>query len=242
MSALALPATRPASAPVALSLFRWIARRRIAAELDGLHVSGLAAAATLLAQRPVIFAPTHTSWWDGMVVLALDEALGGQSRVLMDAQNLDRLAFFRWVGAIPLRREAPRAGLRAAVDFLAGPGRAVWIFPQGRQRPTTVRPLGLERGVDLLARLSGAVVVPVGLSYGFREAERPAAAVSFGGALRDPVDLEPALVGLLGANERFFDRAARFDALVPPSGATTEATWSTRALAWIARQGAPWTR
>jgi len=169
--------------PAFLVLARAYSHRKIGRGLDGLHVRGLAAARALALSRPTIFAPTHVSWWDPMLLLVLDEALGTESYALMDARNLEKLPFFGWVGSIPLDRRSPeaaQAGLDLAAALLSGPGKMIWLFPQGRQRPPQARPLGLKPGVAALAARTGAPVVPMAISYHFREAEQPAAFVDFG--------------------------------------------------------------
>jgi 1-acyl-sn-glycerol-3-phosphate acyltransferase len=171
-------------------LFRRLAgayvRNKLHRELDGVWVRGLDAARALTDVGPVILAANHVSWWDSLLVVALDDALGTRGRALMDAQNLDRLPFFGWLGALPLDRASPqtvRADLHAAARTLKGGGDALWIFPQGRQRPAHMRPLDLKGGVHALAERSGAVVVPVALDYPWGRAPQPAAMVDFGDPL-----------------------------------------------------------
>lgn len=243
-AALAAPMTPPAWGSPARWFFRRLARARVAGALDGLHVSGLDLARESLARGPVIFACTHVAWWDVFVLLLLDEALGGRGRALMDAENLDRLPFFRWVGALPLDRSGgarARSGLRDAAAWPDAPGKALWVFPQGRQRPAHLRPLGLARGIVLLARTSGAPVVPVALDYGFREGERPAAVVRFGAPLTEARDLLPALEVALADGlshvDRFLDgQPAEFQALVPPARPRGDVDLPTRLLAALARR------
>lgn len=227
----------------ALWAFRHLARRRIATQLDGLYLAGLRRAQSALERGPVLFAATHVSRWDPLVLLVLDEALGAEGRALMDAANLDRLPFFRWLGAMPIDRSGrarARSGLRDAAAWLDRPGRSLWVFPQGRQRPAHLRPLGLERGTELITRASGATIIPVALNYGFREHDCPAAVACFGGPL-DPAPtllaaLEPALADGLARIDLFLDgQPGDFEALVPPNHGPTDTDLPTRLLAAIAR-------
>ena len=64
---------RPAFARIA----RRYARRRVSRGLDGLWVAGMDQARAALADRPLMFAANHVSWWDSLLLLVLDEALGG---------------------------------------------------------------------------------------------------------------------------------------------------------------------
>ncbi len=222
----------------ALTVARKLARFRLARELDGIWVDGLTEVRELVRRQPVLFCATHVAWWDGLVLLPVDEALETDGRVLMDELQLQRLGFFRWLGALGLDRRSPAAmrhGLRHAAAFLDRAGRALWMFPQGRQRPAHLRPLGLHRGHELLARTSGAAIVPVALTYAFRESPRAAALLSFGATV-DPPDLEAALVAALDRVDAFVDTGApAFSALVAPRGGRVDGSPFSRALAWSAR-------
>lgn len=214
-----------------------MARWRVASRLDGLHVSGLANARAHLADGPVVFASTHTSWWDPVVAMVLAEALGGEHAFLMDAQNLARVRWFAALGALPLDRSSPaaaRAGLRLGERSLSGPGRALWVFPQGRQRPTWLRPLGVTRGAAWLAERTSADLVPVALAYGFREAPVPAAVVRFGEPCAAE-SLEVDLIDGLTAIDRFLDDATTpgFEALVPSRQTREDDGLPSRALSLL---------
>ena len=212
-----------------LGLARRYVRRRLRSAFDGVFVSGLEAARERAKRAPLIFAMNHVAWWDAFIVVAIDEALGTESYCLMDSANLAKLPFFGWIGAVPLTRSTPREALRelkAAASLLDRPGRIGWIFPQGKQRPPHLRPLGLERGVNVLAAESGAEVVPVSLTYAFRDAPEPAVVVTIGSpcAMRRagaPIELERSLIDGLAANDEFLTAGATgFDALVPPRRTT----------------------
>lgn len=227
---------RDTRSPTFLRLVRPYVRRRISRELDGLWVSGLEPLRARLAGGPLLLAPTHVSWWDAFLLVALDEALGAEGWCLMDADNLARLPFFGWIGALPLDRTGggrARRGLEFAAAKLSGPGKALWVFPQGRQRPAHLRPLGLEPGVRLLQRLTQAPVVPISLNYLFREGERPAAFAAIGRPVEGDLlpGLEASLVQGLDAIDRFVDRGqGDFLPLVAPHGARSEAGRGARLL------------
>ena len=168
--------------PAFLRLARAYTRRRIARHLDGLWVSGLDEARTALAGRPLIFASNHVAWWDALLLLPIDEALGGLGWAVMDARNLRRLPLLGWVGALPLDRSSHERSLgclQSCAALLDRPGRAMWIFPQGRQRPAHLRPLDLKPGVQTLQATSRVDVVAVSVDYVFLERDRPAAVVRF---------------------------------------------------------------
>ena len=181
----------------ARSYVRWRIRRGF----DGLYVGGEHHAREALAAGPVVVAVNHVSWWDALVILALDPRLGGRGRCLMDATNLARMPFFGWLGAVPLDRSSPRASLRdlgASVALLDGPGSSLWIFPQGHLRPPRLRPFAIQGGVRWLVRRAGVPVVPLTLDYFYREAPSPTIAACYG-ALIAPDD------DVIGALERRWD-------------------------------------
>lgn len=173
--------------PVFLRFARPYTRRRVARKLDGLWVSGLDESRTALAGAPLIFASNHVAWWDALLLVAIDEALGGLGWAVMDSANLRRVPFLGWVGALPLDRSSPersRQCLEDSAALLDRPGRALWIFPQGRQRPAHLRPLDLKaRGLQILHARSPVDIVPVSFDYVFLERDRPAAIVRFGAPL-----------------------------------------------------------
>lgn len=165
-----------------LRLARPYARRRVARGLDGLWVSGLAEARAALAQRPLIFVANHVAWWDALLLLPLDDALGGTGWAVMDSRNLRALPFLGWVGALPLDRSTPqrsRECLQSCADLLDRPGRGVWVFPQGRQRPAHLRPLDLKTGLSIMHARRPVDLVVVSINYVFLERSRPAAVVRF---------------------------------------------------------------
>jgi hypothetical protein len=154
-----------------------------------------------------------------MLLIGLDEALGGGGAVLMDADNLRQFSFFRALGALPLDRRnaaAMRKGLRLGQAHLQKMGASLWIFPQGHQRPAELRPMGLHRGVELLAR--GVTTIPVSFSYQFRDTFQQCIIVHFGSPLADMAGLEAALIAgqQRAAEDVDQGRLQGYSELVPP--------------------------
>lgn len=203
------------------------ARKLARSGLDGVFVEGLSPVSDALREGPVIFAANHVSWWDGLLVVMLNARLAADGWVLMDAKRLREHSFFAAFGAIPIG-ESVRQELARAAGALDGPGRALWIFPQGQQRPEWTRPLGFRPGVAMLARCSGARVVPVALRYWMRESPRPRALIRFGAPMERPdaAAVEAQVAALLDAP--IPEDAAEALVLPRPDSPT-----ATRALAWL---------
>lgn len=163
----------------------WSVRRRARTGLDGIHVTHLERARRLVAEGPVIFAANHVSWWDGFVMALLNKQLDIDYVVLMEAQQLRVFSFFQAFGAVGVDRDRPEGGQEAIAKILQGisTGRSAWIFPQGRQRPWSMRPLGLRSGVAVLASQAAVPVVPVSIAYPFLKSGQPTALIDFGEAI-----------------------------------------------------------
>jgi 1-acyl-sn-glycerol-3-phosphate acyltransferase len=165
----------------------WLARhaeRRLRRTFDRLLVAGARELTTLARTRPLLVVANHSAWWDAMMVLVLSErVLGLDGHALMDATHLARLRFFALTGAIGVDLRDARDGARAILHcarLLDRPGRALWMFPQGEERPLH-EPLVFRPGSTSIARLAPtAAVVPLALVYGFGPAEKPLAFASFG--------------------------------------------------------------
>ena len=118
----------------------------------------------------------HCNWWDGFMLHQLSRAADWDAYCLMEEENLRRYRFLARIGAFSIRRKdaiSSVASLRYAKELLRKPRAALYVFPEGEHRPFGVFPLQLERGVELLARVSKVECVPIGVRYAFFEHERP---------------------------------------------------------------------
>jgi 1-acyl-sn-glycerol-3-phosphate acyltransferase len=171
------------------------ARSRIHKTFSKVLIQGLEGAKSAAAQSPILVVSNHTSWWDPLVVLHLSQhLLKLDGYALMDAKNLRRLPFFALVGAFGVDLDKPADGAAAikfAARLLREPGRLVWIFPQGRERPVTERPLGFKPGAAEIARVAKkAVTLPAALRYEVAGEEKPHLYVSFGEPISPQRDAE----------------------------------------------------
>ena len=164
------------------------ARGRIHRGFGRVHVRGLAEAREIVARAPILIVSNHTSWWDPLVLLhASEHLLRTEGHAMMDAKNLRRLPFFSLVGAFGVDLDEPSDGasaVRHAARLLDRPGRMVWIFPQGDERPITERPLAFRGGAAQVARVAkSAVTIPAAIRYEHAGEELPRLYLSFGAPL-----------------------------------------------------------
>lgn len=190
------------------------ARARIHRGFARVLVRGLEAATRASEGAPLLVVSNHTSWWDPLVVLHLSQhALERDGYALMDAKNLRKLPFFALVGAFGMDLERPEdgaAGIKYATRLLADPRRLMWVFPQGRERPVTERPLAFRRGAAAIARVAKrAVTLPAALRYEHAGEERPDLYVSFGDPVAADRDVERGAMAQEEAVECELDRIER---------------------------------
>jgi 1-acyl-sn-glycerol-3-phosphate acyltransferase len=111
-------------------------------------------------EGPIILAPSHRSSWDPPYLTLLTE----RQQFYMAKEQIFKVPVFgnlcAALGAFPVKRgEADRAALRKAMDFLKN-GQIVTIFPEGT-RSVSGELKTAEKGFALIARQTGAVIVPV---------------------------------------------------------------------------------
>lgn len=183
------------------------ARGRIQRSFGRFFVRGLAPVREIAASSPLLVISNHTSWWDPLVILhASEHLLGTEGHALMDAKNLRRLPFFALVGAFGVDLDRPSDGasaVRHAARLLDRPGRLVWIFPQGDERPITERPLAFRGGSAHIARVAReAVTIPAALRYEHAGEELPRLYLSFGAPLPYERDVSAAAAAQESAVEQ----------------------------------------
>lgn len=135
--------------------------------------------------RPVVVVSNHPSWWDPAFCMVLAPALfpGRTHYAPIEAAMLRRYRFFARLGFFGVEegRAGAAAFLRTSEAVLADPSRMLWVTAQGRFSDPRERPLGLRPGVaHLMARITGAVALPLALEYPFWSEKRPEALALLG--------------------------------------------------------------
>lgn len=175
------------------------AQGRIRSTFAATRIHGLDRTRELSRTAPLLVVSNHTSWWDPLVILHVSQhLLGTDGYALMDAKNLRKLPFFSLVGGFGVDLDRPEDGaavMKYAARLLDRPGKLCWVFPQGRERPSTERPLGFRPGAAEIARVSKrALVVPAGLRYELGSDERPFLYLSLGAPIEAQRDVKAARV------------------------------------------------
>ena len=134
---------------------------------------------------PLVVYANHPGWWDPAFFIVL------QGRVLRREGygpiDAEALAKYRFMARMGLFGVAPgtRAGavrfLRVGTQVVSDPRRCLWMTAQGRFADPRERPVDLRAGLaHLLARVPGAVALPLALEYPFWSEKRPEALCHFG--------------------------------------------------------------
>lgn len=135
---------------------------------------------------PVILFANHSCWWDGYMVMLLNERVWGlDAYVMIEEAQLARYPFFRLLGGFSVNRQNARSAagsIAYSVSLLnEQPGRMLLIFPQGEILANDRRPLGFYSGIGHLARrLRDGRFYPLALRYEFVGEQKPEAFMSVG--------------------------------------------------------------
>ena len=170
---------------------------------------------------PLVVYANHPSWWDPALFIALAASLfdGRESYGPMEAAALERYRFMRRIGLFGID-PGTRAGavrfLKVGERVLSAPGRMIWMTAQGRFADPRERPVELRPGLaHLMARVPGAVALPLAVEYPFWSEKRPEALAAFGAPIigaGDAAGWQAALTeGLSAAMDRLAGAAAARD-------------------------------
>jgi 1-acyl-sn-glycerol-3-phosphate acyltransferase len=135
---------------------------------------------------PILLLPNHSTWWDGFFPYLLNKAIFKRTYYIMMLEHrLREFWFFRLLGAFSINQQSPKGiieSLSYASSILTsttkGATPLVVMFPQGELRPSGVRPLGYNRGVERIMaksrqQSSPLAIVPLAMRCEFLSEERP---------------------------------------------------------------------
>lgn len=164
----------------------WLMRTGYLGLMGGVEVRGME---NVPMSGPVIIAPVHVSYLDPPVLGGVcPRALRFMAKEELFKGLLGRL--IRSLGAFPVKRgTSDTAAVRLAIDEL-NKGRALIMFAEG-QRGDGVTMNPIQSGMGMLAKKTGAQVVPVGLGgtnvmwpRGYKKIRRARITVVFGKPFR----------------------------------------------------------
>ena len=137
---------------------------------------------------------------------------------------LNRYGFFRRIGIFGVDADSRMGAARFLTTsraILADPRRMLWITAQGRFADPRERPLALRAGAaHLMARVPGAVAVPLALEYPFWGEKRAEALAAFGTSLEGLADATAWAARLEAALTDTCDRLAALAMARDPSAFT----------------------
>jgi 1-acyl-sn-glycerol-3-phosphate acyltransferase len=240
--------------PLFNRVFAAYARRKLRLMFHEVRFLGYERAVPTFREQPVLAVSNHSSWWDPLILIwvanfRIPQDTPCDGYALMDAKNLRRVPFFRRMGVFGVDLDDPTdraAALTYSGALLDRPGRLVWLFPQGAERPLT-EPLRFHRGAAVIAHRVGISVLPVGIRPEFGRHDRPVLWMAFGpplppgdGGAADVAAQEQAVAALLEEIEEAVRAYARREergvvALAGTRNAVGE--WALRTLsAWTRRR------
>src|SRR2546425_12368419 len=137
------------------------------------------------ATLPMLICANHSSWWDGYVIALVERLLNVDGYLMVEEAQLSRYFFFAWIGCFSVNRQDARSALQSlqyAIKLLKeGPGRMVWLFPQGEISPNDRRPLVFFTGAAYIARATyPALLYPLAIRIEYLVEQRPALFISLG--------------------------------------------------------------
>lgn len=118
--------------------------------------------------KPTLWIANHMSFWDGFVLKWLIQDFDSSRDLcfVVSAKEWNRNLWFRKINTLPIDPRSPRS-VRNIFSFIARFDGDTVFFPQGKIWPSTRRPLGFKRGIEVLLRHlpkdEGIRLIPVGL-------------------------------------------------------------------------------
>ena len=100
-----------------------------------LYIYGLSNVQQLCLEKGAIFAPNHQSYWDLALFIMLSEKIGKRAFVYMDHERLLKYNFWRWCGAIPIKKSQSSvntAQLAQAYRLCTEPTQ-LWMFSENQK-------------------------------------------------------------------------------------------------------------
>ncbi len=179
----------PRISPLLLKGFVWYSRRYLRRHFHSLRLSR-SGWQPQLSPVPMVVYSSHTSWWDPLVGLVLQDILLPGSRVYspIDLRMLECYKMFGRLGFFGVEQGSSRGAacfLQVSKAVLKTPGNILAVTPQGRFVDARERPINFQGGLGHLASRVGPVdFFPMAVEYVFWEERLPEVLVRFGQPVR----------------------------------------------------------
>ncbi len=170
--------------PVFLRIFRGYNRFYLKRHFRRVMLDGDLDALAPQTGVPLLVCMNHTSWWDLLVGMLLEERMPARnSYTAMDERQLKRYRFFSFLGVIGVDRtclKGAREFTAHCAELLRGhKNTALWLTVQGEMVSARHRPIRFQPGAGWIAREIGTFeVITVAIEYAFWEDRLPVAAIS----------------------------------------------------------------
>lgn len=138
-----------------------------------------------------IYYLNHTSWWDGLIPLLLNQKYFHQNaRAMMEYKQMREHPFFKKIGAFSVNPDDPRSSVRSlryAVESINRPNSSLFIYPEGKIVPFSSEKPQFRKGLGWISNQCPEVeVVPIGIYLHTARYDKPELFICVGKAV--PVD------------------------------------------------------
>jgi len=126
-----------------------------------------------------IYYLNHTSWWDGLIPLLLNQKCFHQrARAMMEDKQMIEHGFFKRIGAFSVSLENPKSiirSLRYAVESMKRPNASLFIYPEGEIKPFSLEKPEFKSGLSwIVSKYSVPDVVPIAIYFTTAKSSKPA--------------------------------------------------------------------
>ncbi|MDR9388262.1 MAG: lysophospholipid acyltransferase family protein [Balneolaceae bacterium] len=150
--------------------------------------------------RVTLYYANHTSWWDALIPLLLNQTrFKQQARAMMDLEQVQNHLFFSWIGVFSVDLSHPRGSIRSlryALESFHRPQASLFLYPEGELNHPLSEPRihPFKPGMEWLIRQAhqeGILfdVVPMTIHMHTMESQRPECVIHVGPALEAPETL-----------------------------------------------------
>jgi 1-acyl-sn-glycerol-3-phosphate acyltransferase len=125
-----------------------------------------------------IYYLNHTSWWDGLIPLLLNQKCFRQrARAMMEDKQMREHGFFKRIGAFSVSLENPKSvirSLRYAVESLKRTNASLFIYPEGEIKPFSQKKPKFKSGLSwIVSKYPVPDVVPIAIYFTTAESSKP---------------------------------------------------------------------